>query len=158
MGDQSPIAGFLRGQESNGVLMLTVAQIGDLNDIDNRVKFGDESGWRGDPTMCVCIDKLTGMFEVWGLDSHNTPYKAVTHHKLNHEIIRKLIAGDWQKHDVIDEVMAANAALEAANAAKDKDNRMVVAEKMAWAIRQDFAQHLGGRGGVHAISRKVGAA
>lgn len=142
--------------ESNGVINLTAAQIGDVLDIDHRVKYGDESGWRGDESMCVNINTLTGNFEVWGIDSRGNQYKAATHSKLNHELVAKLVAGDWQKHDVIDEMMAANARTQAAIDLAERDKRMVLADKMAWAVRRDFAQHLGGRGGVTAIPRKVG--
>ena len=132
--------------ESNGVLMLDTAQIGDLQDIDKRVKFGDESGWRGDPTMAVFINRFTGEFEVWGVDRAGQQYKACSHHKLNTEIITKLREGDPQRNDVFQRVLDHNARVQAEKKRKDFEKFSEVAEKLQWGIRQDFAQHLGGRG------------
>lgn len=148
---------MLSALEANGVLHLTLAQVGDLQDVDRRIKFGDESGWRGDPTMCVCIDKRTGMFEVWGLDNRGVEYKAASHTHCNHELVRKLRDSDPRTHDVGAEVLAHNEKLAAANAAKDRERFAEFADRMAWAIRQDFATELGGRNRPMTVARKIGA-
>ena len=145
--------------EANGVLWLTQAQIGDLMDIDRRAKFGDESGWRGDPSFCVCINTLTGWFEVWGTDGTGLHYKAASNPKLGIELIHQLRDGDPRKHDVFDEVMKRNAQHQADKVAADRDAFEVLADKVAWGVRRTFSTELGtsSKADVHAIPRKVGA-
>lgn len=144
--------------EANGVLHVRTAQVGDLMDIDRRIKNGDESGWRGDPSMCVCINTTNGMFEVWGIDRCGHQYKAASHHKLDVELVRKLRDGDPRTHDVFSEVMAANARAQQLRDDAEHDARMVIADKLAWAVRRDFAAQLGtGRHDVIPVPRKVGA-
>ena len=132
--------------EANGVLHLTLAQIGDLNDIDHRVKYGDESGWRGDPSMGIFINQFTGEFEVWGIDRGGNEYKACSHHKLDHTILIKLREGDPQRNDVWQKVLDHNAKLDADRKSAAREQLEEVGEKMQWALRRDFAAHMGGTG------------
>jgi hypothetical protein len=155
---------MLSSLEANGVIWITQSQIGDLMDIDRRAKFGDESGWRGDPSFCVCINNDPasgnfGWFEVWGTDARGEHYKAASNPKLGIELIHQLRNGDPQKHDVFSEVMARNARLVADKKAADRDRLGEIAEHMQWAIRRDFHTELGtsSKADVHAIPRKVGA-
>ena len=138
--------------EANGHLMLTTAQIGDLMDIDRRIKQGDESGWRGDPTMGVFINRFTGQFEVWGVDRGGNEYLAAAHDKLDHTLLIKLREGDPTKHDVIQRVLDKNQRLRDEREARDRERIAEVADKLQWGIRQDFGQHLGGRKRMHFVS------
>jgi len=136
---------MLSSLEANGVLHLSMAQIGDLMDLDRRVKEGDECGWRGDPTMGIFINRFTGEFEVWGVDRGGNQYKAASHHKLDHTLLIKLREGDPTKHDVFQRVLDANEKLKADRDQANREKAAEVADKLAWGIRQDFSQHLGGR-------------
>ena len=137
--------------EANGVLHLTLAQIGDLMDIDGRIKNGDESGWRGDPSMGIFINKLSGQFEVWGIDRAGCEYKACSSDTLDVNIIHKLRDGDPVRGDPFQKVLDHNAKIKADRDSLEQDKIREVADKMEWAIRQDFGQHLGGRKRMHAI-------
>ena len=141
--------------ESNGKVSLPLAMIGDLMDIDKRIKYGDESGWRGDPTMCIVFNKPIKQFEVWGIDNHGNQYMAASDHVLGINLVRKLAAGDYQKHDVIQEVLDHTTKMQAAADQEKHEKFREVGEKMQWAIRREFAGHLGGRGGIHAIPGKA---
>lgn len=149
---------MLSALEANGVIWITQSQIGDLMDIDRRAKFGDESGWRGDPSFCVCINTETGWFEIWGTDARGEHYKAASNPKLSIELIHQLRNGDPQKHDVFSEVMARNAKLQADRVAADRDRFAEIAEHMQWGIRRVFSTELGtsSKADIHAIPRKVG--
>lgn len=149
-------ATMLSGLEANGHVELPMAMLGDLLDIDRRAKYGDESGWRGDPTMHVCFNTETHNFEIWALDNREQPYMACSHDKLNLELIRKLVAGDPRKGDVGQRVLDHNAKVRADQEAQERDRFMEFGEKAQWAIRRDMATHFGGRGAVHSIPRKVG--
>ena len=140
--------------QATGHLTLPMAMVGDLCDIDARIKNGDESGWRGDPSMGVFLNAGNGQFEVWGVDRGGNEYLAASHDRLDHTLLVKLREGDPTRHDVIQRVLDANAKLEADRQATDRDAFGEVAEKIQWGIRQDFAQHLGGRGGIHAVPGK----
>lgn len=145
------LSGMISNLEANGHLMLTTAQIGDLMDIDSRIKNGDESGWRGDPTMGIFINRHTGMFEVWGIDRGGNQYLAASHDKLDHTLLIKLREGDPTKHDVFQRVLDHNQKMLDDARAKERERLAEVGEKFQWAIRQDFAQHMGGRKRVHAV-------
>ncbi len=136
---------MLSSLEANGVIHLTMAQIGDLMDLDRRVKEGDESGWRGDPTMGIFINRHTGEFEVWGIDRGGNQYKAASHHKLDHTLLIKLREGDPTRNDPFQRVLDHNEKVKADREKAEHEQLAQVADKMAWGIRQDFSQHLGGR-------------
>ena len=138
--------------EANGHVTMSIAQVGDLCDIDHRVKNGDESGWRGDPTMGIYFNVDTKMFEVWGLDRAGKSYLACSHDRLDHQILVKLRQGDPRKHDVIQEVLDANTKMRDDDARRQRAALEEFADKVAWGIRRDFAQHLGGRGAVHVVN------
>jgi len=123
---------------STGHVTLSIAQVGDLCDIDSRIKNGDESGWRGDPTMGIFVNALTGMFEVWGIDRRGNQYCAATHHRLDHTLLIKLREGDPRTNDVWQNVLEHNAKVKADLKAKDDENFAVIADKMQHAIRREF--------------------
>jgi hypothetical protein len=141
----------IRLDEANGSVIMTVQQMGDLYDIDRRIKEGDESGWRGDPTMGVFFNRITNNYEVWGVDRAGNDYIAASHHKLDHTLLIKLRDGDPRKHDVFQRVLDHNAKLVADRDAADREKRAELADKMAWAIRRDFATHMGGGRRTHSI-------
>ena len=120
-------------------------------DIDRRIKEGDESGWRGDPTMDLMFNPANRMFEVWGTDLAGTRYLAASHHRADHTLIQKLILGDPQKFDVIAGVLETNRRIAEQREAAEREQRMEAHEKLQWAIRRDFAQHFGGKGSVHSV-------
>lgn len=140
--------------EATGHLTLTMAQCGDMLDIAYRVTHGDESGWRGDPTMRLFVNPATDNFEVWGIDRGGNEYLACSHDKLDHTILIKLREGDPQKHDVIQRVLDHNAKVKADAAAADRDKFMVVGDKVRHAINREFNN---GRGMFTALPKKVGS-
>lgn len=140
--------------EANGHLELPIAMVGDMHALDDRIKYGDGgTGWRGDPSMGIFIDKKTGKFEVWGVDNQGKGYLAASHHVLDHTLLLKLVAGDPRKHDVIQEVLDSNQRLVDRRKAHNADLKGELADKVQWAIRRDLHN---GRGAHTAIPRKVG--
>lgn len=117
----------------------------DVLDINRRVQEGDESGWRGDPSMFLMWNPETDEFEVWGTDRAGVQYLAASHHRCDHTLIQKLIAGDPQKNDVIGRVMANNARLEKERSDAERDKRLEIADKLGFAIRSDLGHLYGGR-------------
>lgn len=141
---------MLSSLEATGHIPMTMAMIGDLMDIDHRVKYGDESGWRGDPTMCVCINSIPGhpqegWFEVWGIDRGGNQYKAASSPKLDHSLLIKLREGDPTRSDPWQKVLDHNAKVKADQEQADREKRADIADKLAWGIRQDFGHLYGGR-------------
>lgn len=141
---------------ANGRQEMPIQMYADLRDIDNRIKFGDESGWPGDPSMGIFFNEVKKRFEVWGIDGHGNDYEACSDVSLSRNLVLKLAAGDWRKHDVHQRVLDDNAKAAKARQDIDNDRRAEVGEKLQWAIRRDLATHLGGKGAVHSITRKVG--
>lgn len=137
---------------ANGRLWLTPETMGAMEDIGKRIRDGDESGWRGDPTMGLFYNQHTGNFEVWGADRRGEQYLACVHPHLTLEIIHKLREGDWQKNDVFQRVLDANAKLAADQAQADREKLQDIGDKLHWGIRQDFGAHLGGRKRFHAVT------
>ena len=123
----------------------------DVFDIDRRIKEGDESGWRGDPSMFLMWNPANSMFEVWGHDRAGNQYLACSHHRCDHTLLTKLVAGDPVKNDVIGRVMAANDKLAADRREAERDKRLEIADRMGYAIRQDLGHLYGGRNRQHSI-------
>ena len=133
--------------QANGVLEVPF----DVFDIDRRIKFGDESGWRGDPTMCLCINPHAERYEVWGIDRHGNEYMACSAKELDHRILVQLREGDPTRNDPWQKVLDHNAKLKEDQDKADRDQFAQVADKVQWGIRQDFGHLLGGRGRKHAF-------
>ena len=131
--------------EANGVIHMSVAMLGDMHDIDQRIKYGDESGWRGDPSMGLFVNAITGHFEVWGIDRGGNGYLAASHDKLDHTLLIKLREGDPTRNDAFQRVLDHNAKVEADKKAAAREKLEEAGDKLQWAIRQDFSQHMGGR-------------
>lgn len=127
-------------------------------DIDRRIKFGDESGWRGDPSMRLYWNPTSMEYEVVGTDAMGVDYLAASHHTCDHTLLIKLVAGDPRKHNVPAEILARNAKRRADIDAAEREQRLAIADKMEWAIRQDLGQHLGGRKRMHAVTDDHGKA
>ena len=138
--------------EANGTLWMTPASIGAMQDLDRRIKDGDESGWRGDPSMGLFYNQVLNRFEVWGFDKAGKEYLAAANDHMDVRIIEQLRNGDPRLHDVFQEVLDKNAKLAADRETADREKRLEVADKLAWGIRQDFGQHLGGRKFMHAVT------
>ena len=142
--------------EATGHISLPVAMVGDMLALDKRIKHGDDggSGWRGDPTMGIFVNTENRKFEVWGIDARGKEYMAASHHVLDGTLLTKLVAGDYRTHDVIQEVLDSNVRLRENEAKARREHLEDIGDKMQWAMRREFAQHLGGRGGIHAIPGK----
>lgn len=134
--------------EANGVVWLPTAMVADIQDLDERIKYGDESGWRGDPSMGIFLNRQAERFEVWGIDRSGRQYMAASHDRLDDGwIILKLLAGDPYRHDVFQETLDHNAKVRADNKAKDAEAFREVGDKLHWALRKDLG--LGDR--LHAV-------
>ncbi|CAB4183184.1 hypothetical protein UFOVP1083_39 [uncultured Caudovirales phage] len=119
----------------------------DVYDIARRVREGDESGWRGDPTASILLNPMTEHFEVWMIDDQNTPYIACSSPRCDHSLILKLIEGDWRKgHKLLEEIQKKNHAAKKAEEDAKKEQSAEIADKMHWAILKDLG-HL--EGGTH---------
>lgn len=117
----------------------------DIYDIARRVREGDESGWRGDPTASVMFNPVTNHFEVWMIDETNTPYIACSNQRCDHTLIMKLIEGDWQKgRRLLEEIQKKNRTAHAAKLSEDRDRAEEIADKMHWAIIRDLGHLEGG--------------
>lgn len=124
---------------------------GSVLDIDRRIKEGDESGWRGDPSMFLMFNPQNDMFEVWGIDRGGNQYMAAAHHRCDHTLLQKLVAGDPTKNDVIGRVLADNAKLKKEQETKEREQRLEVADRLGHAIRQDVGHLFGGRKHTHSM-------
>lgn len=114
-------AANLMGEVEGGGQMAEVAF--DVYDIATRIQKGDESGWRGDPSASLMFNPLIGRFEVWMVDAMGTPYVACSHHRADHNLIIKLIEGDWQKGKSLHEdLMKRNKAIKAAHETDEQEN------------------------------------
>lgn len=117
----------------------------DIYDISRRIREGDESGWRGDPTASVMFNPLTQQFEVWLIDDHNTPYIACSGPRCDHSLIVKLIEGDWQKgKKLLEEIQKKNRQAQEARLTADRDRAEEIADKMHFAIIKDLGHLEGG--------------
>lgn len=116
----------------------------DVYDIATRIREGDESGWRGDPSASLMFNQWTNKFEVWMEDGMRQPYIAATSDRCDHSLILKLIEGDWQKgRRLLDEIQNKNRAAHSARVLEEEDKRLEIADKLHWAIIKDVG-HLNG--------------
>ena len=126
----------------------------DVYDIARRVREGDESGWRGDPTASVMFNPLTQHFEVWMIDEQNTPYIACSSPKCDHSLILKLIEGDWQKGKrLLEDIQKKNRAARDAEMTMQRDKAEELADKMHYAIIKDLGHLEGGTRRQHSFYR-----
>jgi hypothetical protein len=117
----------------------------DVYNISERIRKGDESGWRGDSTASILFNPLTQHFEVWLIDGQNTPYIACSSPRCDHSLIVKLIEGDWQKgHRLIEDIQKKNHAARAAEDSAQRDKAEELADKMHFAIIKDIGHLEGG--------------
>lgn len=124
----------------------------DVFDIDKRIKHGDGgTGWRGDPSMYLCYNPRTAMFEVWGADKMGVKYIAASHHACDQTLLMKLVAGDPTKNDVIGRVLAENAKARKDEADRIKDRQLEIADKIGHAIRKDLGHLYGSRRASHSM-------
>lgn len=128
----------------------------DVLDIGRRIREGDESGWRGDPSMKLCWNPMTQKYEVVGIDATGSEYLAASHDTCDHTLLVKLVAGDPRKHNVVYEVIEANRKLREGQEAADREKAREIADKLQWAIRKDLGQHLGGTKRMHSMHNRKG--
>lgn len=124
---------------------------GDVLDIGRRIQQGDESGWRGDPTMWLAYNAMTGRFEVWATDLGGNQYIAASHDECNHVLIQKLIAGDPRRGDVLAGVLEVNARARADAERREREQRLIAHDKLAWALRKDLGHLYGGTRRQHSM-------
>lgn len=124
----------------------------DVLDIARRIREGDEL-WRGDPTMRLTYnpDPTIRRFEVIGLDVTGAPYIAAAHDRCDQTLLIKLAEGDPRRGNVFERVMKHNEQVRKDREDAERDQRMEIADKMHWAIKQDLGQHLGGRRRLHGM-------
>lgn len=121
---------------------------GELLDLDHRAKFGDATlGWRGDLTLSISVHGPS--VEIWGFDRDLNPYLVTAVDSRapgwKHDAIRNLAIGDWQRGDApFNEVVAANAKLEADIAARHADEMDDLADKLHFALTKDVGHLEGG--------------
>jgi len=130
---------------------MTPAAIGAMLDIDRRIKDGDESGWRGDPSMGLFYNQHLARFEVWGLDVRGKEYLAAANDNLDVRIIEQLRLGH-PENDPFQRVLDNNARIKADAEKAERERVAELGDKLAWGIRQDFGQHLGGKKIMHAVT------
>jgi hypothetical protein len=117
----------------------------DVYDIATRIREGDESGWRGDPSASLMHNPFTNKFEVWMVDGMNVPYIAATSDKCDHSLILKLIEGDWQKgRNLLEEIQKKNRKARQDQLDAEEDKRREIADKLHWAITKDVGHLEGG--------------
>jgi hypothetical protein len=117
----------------------------DVYDIARRIREGDESGWRGDPSASLMHNPFSNMFEVWMIDGMNTPYIAATSHRCDHSLLLKLIEGDWQKgKQLLEAIQKKNHDIHQAKIDAEEDKRLEIADKIHWALMKDIGHHEGG--------------
>lgn len=117
----------------------------DVYDIARRIREGDESGWRGDPTASVMFNPLTQHFEVWMVDALNRPYIACSSSRCDHSLIIKLIEGDWQKgRKLLEDIQKKGQAAHNAKVQAERDKVEEMADKIHWAIVRDVGHLEGG--------------
>jgi len=114
-------------------------------DIDRRIREGDEL-WRGDPDMDLRFNFILQRFEVWGLDAHGDAYIAATNERCDHELLRKLAEGDWQRgREAEMRVVLHERARRDRVAAEEREARGEAIDRLGWAIRRDLGHLEGGR-------------
>lgn len=117
----------------------------DVYDIARRIREGDESGWRGDPSASLMLNPYTKKFEVWMVDGMNVPYIAATSDRCDHSLLVKLVEGDWQKgRQLLEELQKKNRDAHAARVGAEEDKRQEIADKLHWAIIKDVGHMEGG--------------
>ena len=124
----------------------------DLVDVARLVRDGDPVvGWRGDPTMDVYVDRVSGDVVVYGFDRCGERFVAARENaRVNpgwrHGLLRRLRDGDWRRGaDVL------FAELDAENERVRREREHAVdevagdgAERLAWALRRDVGHVVGG--------------
>jgi len=127
----------------------------DVFDIARRIREGDESGWRGDPTASIMFNPITNHFEVWMVDGLNQPYIACSSSRCDHSLIVKLIEGDWQKGKRLHEdLMKKNRAIKDAHETAEKEKRLELADKLHWALIKDLGHLDGGNRRQYSMATK----
>lgn len=127
----------------------------DVYDIARRIREGDESGWRGDPTASVMFNPLTQHFEVWLVDALNQPYIACSSPRCDHSLIVKLIEGDWRKgHRLLEDIQKKNRAARQAAEQGEHDKVQEMADKIHWALIRDIGHLEGGTRRQYSMNQK----
>jgi hypothetical protein len=109
------------------------------------LKHGDGIlGWEGDPNMEIMVDLITGMYDVWTLDTQGRPYLAFSRPYCDHRLVQDALACDTRRRDVAGDVMKLNLAREAAAQATFEDQVEEYADKLHFALRKDLGHLFGG--------------
>lgn len=115
-------------------------------DLERRVQQGDPTlGWEGDPSMRVVIVEgvISGRkavrWEVWAPDPQTRePFCVASSMTLGPELIRKIVAADTRRRDVVGEFIAKERkrVLDERKAMSERHEE--VADKMHHALRKDL--------------------
>lgn len=117
---------------------------GDVLDIARRIRDGDESGWRGDPSMSLTYNPASREFEVLATDRAGNRYVAVSSPRCDHSILIKLREGDPRRGSVVDRVLAHNEKVRADREQQQRDERRELSLRLAHAVVKDIGHLEGG--------------
>jgi hypothetical protein len=132
----------------------------DVVDISRRLREGDSSvnykghPWLGDDTLTLHLgvpvdwrgEPADGdpVYEVWGVDAQATPYLVLRWPRADATMLVELIKGDSRVLDVVADIDAANAKLEADRKAAEMERLEEAGDRLHFALRRDQGQHFGG--------------
>lgn len=118
---------------------------GDVHDIIRRLEHGDPTvGWGGDPDLRLVANIETGEFEVWARDAAGDPYIAISHPRCDASLLEKLVRSDNRRETVLDRVVKATKAREAAEASAQEDRFEEMADRLQFGLRRDLGHRHGG--------------
>lgn len=113
-----------------------------LRDIARALQEGDRlKGWEGDPDMIVCVDLITGMFDVWTRDNEGAPYIAFSRPYCDGRLIDDALACDTRRRDVAGEVLVRNKAVDAAARAAFEAETEEAADKLRHGLLRDIGPY-----------------
>lgn len=117
----------------------------DVFDVGRRLRDGDPTlGWEGDPSMSLCVNQHTGMFEVWARDheGQGEPYLAGSWAYCDNRVITAMAAGHWKRaRKVFQDMIDASDAKAAEADYQSRQHTGAIAEKLAWAGTRDLGIH-----------------
>jgi len=101
--------------------------------------------WKGDPDLVLARHRLTDEIEVWYQPGDVTP-RRIFNVPADRFDIGQLLLSLWKADNTnvsveekLDEVDAANAAVEAEAGRVAEDHKAHVIEKLQWAVKKDLA-------------------
>lgn len=104
-------------------------------DIGRRLQEGDEL-WRGDPTMSLQWNTISGKFEVWAIDAEGRDYMAWAGDECTPQILVDLTEWDWQRGSkaIIDKLARDAQKKETLEQDRMNDLTSAFADKVGWTL------------------------